>query len=377
MSFLATSTTSPAEPTPQSAFAGRTMIVAGPGKPDEPELRRRIAADQMPDVVSAEDALGPTLVDDRYFAALPGLTGRLLRRLPLLAAQAIEVLRRGNAYDAVLTWGDRPAIVVGALLRLRRRRPAHVAILMWPSKTKKAALLRLATPGIDRFIVWPPLQRRFVEERLHVPPGRFVEARAPVDVAFWRPMQGAGDMICSVGQEMRDYGTLVEALRTLDVPCHIAAGSGLLDTRFLEREWQSNVGDRALPANITVGRKSHAELRELYARSRFVVVPLLPSDMDNGITVILEAFAMGRTVICTETAGQTGVLEHGVNCLRVPPHDPVAMRDMIVRLWNDPEESSRLGAAGRDMVAAGHGQEGWRATLVRAVTEAVAARGVA
>ncbi len=374
MSILATSTTSPMEPNAQNAFAGRTMIIAGPGKPDEPELRRRIAADQMPDVVSAEDALGPTLVDDRYFAALPGLTGRLLRRLPLLAAQAIEVLRRGNAYDAVLTWGDRPAIVIGVLLRLRRRRPAHVAILLWPSKPKKAALLRFATPGIDRFIVWPVVQRRFVEQRLHVAPERFIEARAPADIAFWRPMEGAGDMICSVGQEMRDYGTLVDALRSLDVRCHIAAGSGLLNTRFLEREWRSTVGDRELPANVTIGRKSHAELRELYARSRFVVVPLRPSDNDNGITVILEAFAMGRAVICTETAGQVGVLQDGVNCLRVPPGDPAALRRAIERLWNDPEECARLGTAARELVATQHGQDRWQATLVHAVTEAVAAR---
>lgn len=374
MSPLATGTATMTEPAARNAFVGRTMVIAGPGKPEESELRRRIAADEMPDVVTAEDALGPTLVDDRYFAALPGPWGRLMRRLPLVLAQGVEALRQARKYDAVLTWGDRPAIVTGLLLRLRRRRAAHVAILLWPSKTKKAALLRFAIPGIDRFIVWPALQRRFVEERLGVSPTRFADARAPVDVDFWRPMEGAGDMLCSVGQEMRDYGTLVEALRELEIPCHIAAGSGLLDTRFLESEWRTNVGNRALPAHITVGRKSHSELRELYARSRFVVVPLRPSDNDNGITVILEALAMGRAVICTETAGQTGVLEHGVNCLRVPVGDPAALRAAIERLWNDPEECRRLGDAGRELAVAQHGGDRWQATLVRAVTDAVASR---
>jgi hypothetical protein len=43
-------------------------------------------------------------------------------------------------------------------------------------------------------------------------------------------------------------------------------------------------GDRPLPTGVTVGAKSYFELRELYARSRFVAVPLLPSDSDNGIT---------------------------------------------------------------------------------------------
>ncbi|MGH2876254.1 MAG: hypothetical protein ACRDLV_08395, partial [Solirubrobacteraceae bacterium] len=154
--------------------AGRhTLIIAGPGKPGEAELRHRIAEDVMPDVVSAEDAVGATLCDDRYVAALRGVRGAVLRRLPLLAAQAIEALVQARRYDAILSWGDRPAIVVGTVLRLRRRRASHVAILMWPSKTKKAALLRHALPGIDRYIVWPPLQRRFVEECLGVPASRF------------------------------------------------------------------------------------------------------------------------------------------------------------------------------------------------------------
>jgi glycosyltransferase involved in cell wall biosynthesis len=350
------------------------MVIAGSGKPPEAELRQRITDDVMPDVVSAEDAVGATIVDDRYLAALPGARGRLLRRLPLPAAQAAEALLRGGAYDAVVTWGDLPAIAVGAALRVRRRRPPHVAILMWPSKTKKATLLRLAIPGIDRYIVWPPVQRRFVEERLGVPPSRFIEARAPVDTTFWRPMDGAGDLICSVGQEMRDYGTLIAALRSLDIPCHIAAGTGLFNSRFLDKEWADNVGDQPLPPHVTVGRKGHVALRELYARSRFVVVPLRPSDMDNGITVILEAFAMGKAVICTQTDGQTGVLEHDVNCLRVPPGDPEALRAAVLALWNDPDKCARLGMAGRQMVTEYHGLPRWQATLVGAVESAVGTR---
>ena len=123
-------------------------------------------------------------------------------------------------------------------------------------------------------------------------------------------MGDPGDMICCVGQEMRDHGTLLEALRSLDIPCHIAAGSGIFGTTS-DLWWNATVGDRPIPPHVSIGRKSHAELRELYARSRFVVVPLLPSDRDNGITAILEAFAMGKTVIATETAGQAGVLKAG------------------------------------------------------------------
>ena len=72
--------------------------------------------------------------------------------------------------------------------------------------------------GIDRFIVCAPRQRQFVEQELGVPVERFVDVRFGTDTRFWRPMTGAGDLICSVGQEMRDYGTLLEALRPLEIP---------------------------------------------------------------------------------------------------------------------------------------------------------------
>lgn len=55
-------------------------------------------------------------------------------------------------------------------------------------------------------------------------------------------------------------------------------------------------------------------------------------------------------MICTDTEGQIGVLEDGVNSIRVPPRDEVALRRAIERLWGDPELCSRLGASGRRLV---------------------------
>jgi glycosyltransferase involved in cell wall biosynthesis len=352
----------------------RTLVLSiTGGKPPDEELRRLIAEDVIPDATSAEDAIGGTIIDNRYFAAMPGLRGRIARHMPLLLAEIAEVLFRGKDYDAVLTWSEKPSIVMAAVMRFCRRRPATVAILFWPSRPKKAVPLRLVKNGIDRFLVCSPLQRRFVQDGLGIPPGRFIDVRASVDTKFWRPIGEATDMICCVGQEMRDHGTLLEALRPLDIPCHLATGTGIFGTTS-NRWWKATVGTQPLPPHVSIGRKSHAELRELYARSRFVVVPLIPSDSDNGITTILEAFAMGKPVIATETAGQVGVLEDGVNCIRVPPFDAEALRAAITELWSDPERCRRLGAAGRELVVQQHGIDQWTGALVRAVAEAVATR---
>jgi len=351
----------------------RTLVLARHGRHTREELRRLLAEDAAPDAVSAEDAIGATYLDGHYFARVPGRRGEFARRLPLVAAQTREVLHRGKEYDAVLTWSDVPAIAVAGATYAQRRRPAHVAILIWPSRLKKAALLRLTQHAIDRFIVPSPLQRRFLEDRLGIAPERFVDARWPVDTNFWRPIEGAGDLICSVGQEMRDYGTLIGALRSLDVPCHIAAGAGAFNQT--SSSWWSDVDESALPPGVTLGSKSSSDLRALYARSRFVVMPLRPTDHDNGNTAILEAFAMGKAVICTDTPGLTGLAEHGVNCLRVPAFDADALREAIRELWNDEEKSSRLGAAGREAVVTRHSIGQWTDALVRGVEQAVALRG--
>jgi glycosyltransferase involved in cell wall biosynthesis len=351
----------------------RTLGIGGPGQMSRAEWRRLVAEDAMPDGLVADAAIGAVYVDERYLDALPRPQRAVLRRLPFLAAQAVVARRDGRRFDALLSWSDLRAVVVGSLARVWPRRPAHVAILMWPSAPKKAPLLRFALGGIDRLVVPPPLQRAFVAERLGVAADRFVDARWPVDTRFWRPMERPpGELICSAGQEMRDYGTLIEALRGLDVPCHIAAGTGGFGTS--DAGWWCDVAGRPLPPRVTIGPKSYVELRDLYARARFVVVPLVPSDSDNGITTILEAFAMGKAVICTDTPGQSGVLEAGVNCLRVPPHDPGALRDAIRTLWDDPETCRRMGAAGRRLVVERHGLDQWTAALHGAVAEAVALR---
>lgn len=359
---------------PVSANRLRTLVLtSAQGKPSQEEIRRAIADDTMPDTVSADDHIHATILDERYIAAAPGLKGRLLQRLPYLGAQAIEVFARADDYDAIMTWGERHSLMVAAVLRVRRRRAGQVAILVWPSKRNRA-LLRFALRDVSRFVVYSPLQRLYTETRLGIPRDRFVNARYSVDTRFWRPMDGSGDLICSVGAEMRDYATLLKALAPLDVPCHIATGQGLFQARFLQDQSAGSFDGQAIPENVTLGRRNHLELREMYARSRFVVVPLDPSDQDNGITAILEAMAMGKAVIATDNPGNTRVLEHGVSGLIVPAYDPDALREAIEELWNDPDKCARFGAAGRKAVEERNGLEQWSAGLAQAVAEAAATR---
>lgn len=179
-------------------------------------------------------------------------------------------------------------------------------------------------------------------------------------------------MICAVGAEMRDYATLSEAIRGTGLRCHIATDHVRIPSRFRllndRRVPIGNIGARA-DTHITEGRMSLTELRNLYARSRVVVVPLLPSDTDNGVTVILEAMAMGKPVICSRTRGQVDVIQEGVTGLYVPIGNAAALRTAILSLWNEPLRAQQMGRNARAFVEKHHTLEKFTST-VRSAAEA-------
>jgi len=186
-------------------------------------------------------------------------------------------------------------------------------------------------------------------------------------------MEVSGDMLCSVGREMRDYGTLVKAIRDLNIPCHIAAGGTMNIVK--KDQWVKDLEeDGSIPSHITIGRKDFFELRNLYARSRFLVMPMLQTETDNGSTSILEAMAMGKTVICSRTDGQRDIIEEGKTGMFVPVGDVQSLREAILFLWNHPSEAERMGKEARKFVEENHALELFIGTVKRAMEEAVEAR---
>jgi glycosyltransferase involved in cell wall biosynthesis len=346
-----------------------TLVFGGIGQPPTAELDRRAAADEWPRVRLYEQQLNSDMLDDRGMAAMGGLRGTLYHRLPAGVAQAFEGFSRRSRYDAIVSWSERAGLPLATLLKVTNARTPHVALFSWISTPKKAAVLRRVHSHIHRLVLWSSIQYDFAVNVLGIPASRVVQLRWLVDQRFWRPMNVPTDMICAVGREMRDYATLVEAIRDWNVPCHIAAKVDVGKTD----QWMTDLRDpEALPRHITFGSKPYPELRALYARSRFVVLPLHPTDTDNGVTAMTEAMAMGKAVICTRVDGQRDVLQDGVNGIFVPPRDPRALRESIEYLWSHPEECERMGREGRKRVEQFHTLDAFVAGVQGAVEDAIA-----
>lgn len=298
-----------------------------------------------------QDVVGSDIFDGSWFSRIPRFRRMLYRPLPPKVSQIIEAYIIRRRYRVVISWSEFAAALYALLLKVTRSKSVHVALLYWMSLPKVARLLRWGHSHIDRIITWSSVQRDFAVRTLGVPPEKIVLIRHFVDEKFWRPEACETTMICSAGREMRDFPTLIEAMRGLDIRCHIATG----DLRgYMEPAVRAIYEHGAIPQNITVGKLEPTELRALYARARFVVVPLLHSDTDNGISVILEAMAMGKAVICSRTVGQVDVIQEGRTGILVPPRDVDSLRRAILSLWTEPDLAARMGRAGRDYIERYH-----------------------
>lgn len=304
------------------------------------------------DYVVLANHLDADLIDYAEANRRAGPLGKVIRRVAgynfLLAWSCF---RSRHLYDALLTDGEQVGIPYAALCIVSRRasRPKHSMIVHIMSVRKKVIVFRALglKHRVDKMFVYASRQRDLAVTSLHMSPERVRLTSFMVDTIFFaeeRVTPAPRRMICAAGLEFRDYDTLVEAVRELDVEVVIAAAS----------PWSKRSSDVGgiLPSNVRVCKLSLFDLRQLYADAMFVVVPLRETEFQAGVTTILEAMAMSRAVVCTKTSGQTDVVAHGETGLYVEPGDVDALRVAIRRLLDDPNEARLLGEAGRHWVVA-------------------------
>ncbi|HKJ66919.1 MAG TPA: glycosyltransferase family 4 protein, partial [bacterium] len=289
--------------------------------------------DLIPRMSDLNDALNADVLDERYLRTLPSIRRYFYRFLPTIIAQIIEAFLVHKKYDVVFSWYEQVGLPFAILQRFARSKVPHVLQSSWMTKGRKRWIMKHAHKALNHIVFSSSVQSDIAVKELGIPSSRVTTVKYPVDVRFWQPMNGPSDLICAVGMESRDYPTLIEALRGLDIPCHIATG---LSRGQLFETVKSLYRIDDLPRNIIVGKKNYVDLRKLYSRSRFVVIPLLPTDTDNGVTTILEAMSMGKVVICSRVRGQVDVIENRKTGIYVPQGDPDALRQAILELWYNP-----------------------------------------
>jgi glycosyltransferase involved in cell wall biosynthesis len=318
------------------------------------DIREQIAQGRRPRADYLELARGFD-ADIMDYVAARAVTGRLGAMLERIGASnlmlACACWRLRSRYQAIFTDGEQIGLPLAAFFKLTPgSRPRHLMIVHVISEPKKTFFLdRMSVQScIDRFLTYSTWQQNFIQQRWGLGSDRVLWTPFMVDQDFFAPGQveprrGERPQICAVGLERRDYVTLLKAVDGLDVDVVIAAASP-----WSKR--QDGTAGQNIPTNVTVRKFSQYDLRQLYADSRFLVMPLEHVTFQAGVTAMLEAMSMTRAIVCSRVPGQTDVVVESENGRYVPAGDASALRAEIARLLADPQEAARLGANGRRLI---------------------------
>lgn len=291
----------------------------------------------------------------RERACLPARAVARIAGLP--AGQVVEVFLRRRRYAHVLAWADRIGVPLALLFKLRRAKTDLVLVSVLLTRGAKAFLVRrLNVHTHMRAILVRRLQGELLANGYGVPPEKLIEDVREVDERFFSVAAPRRDrIVCAVGWEERDYATLLRAAAGLDARVELAVGSIAMASDSTDlRDRIGELLGAALPPNVVVGSKAPAELRELYAASSCVVVPVREAGFDAGVTATVEAMATGRPVVVSRTQALADLFVDEQHGLFVPPGDPDRLRASIERLLEDPEEAERMGSAARALVERRH-----------------------
>ena len=121
-----------------------------------------------------------------------------------------------------------------------------------------------------------------------------------------------------------------------------------------------------------VGRQPAEEVvRRLLEAEAFV----LPAHIENSPNGLCEAMILGMPVVSTRVGGVPSLVDDGGDGLLVPPGDPRAMAEAVMRLVADVDLGDRLAAAARRRALRRHDPEAIAGAVVDVYREILAARG--
>lgn len=281
-----------------------------------------------------------------------GIEPLLLCRLWL--ERAWWAMRQIRQNDVVVTNIDSIGLSMAAVCSVLARRPRllHISqgltnaledcssISLW-NALRRAITAQLCNV-FDRIVVLGEGAKASYLKHQLVIPSKLSCVQFGVDVDFWRPtqfehstVQAEEPFLLSVGSDDgRDYETLLQCR----FPCKMIL-----------------VSRKELPAHEQVEQRSKisdVELRELYQRASFVVIPLRDIPQPSGQSASLQAMACGKAVIVTRTQGfwDPQGLGEDVHLRSVIPADSNVLEHEIWKLFNDAESIKRLGINARKHV---------------------------
>ncbi len=288
---------------------------------------------------------------------------KVLFRWSLYTWVGIKALFLSRNYDTIIAYQPVCGLILGSFYQL------------FNIKTKQLILLNMIfTERSSRF--YYSLRQRFVHWVLKIVDGisvytsgeinsmaklfdypkeriacvrQGIRLKKPVDRI---PADKLNRYIFSAGMSLRDYTSLIEAVRFLDIPLEIVCQP-------------YNVKGLDIPDHVQVHLDMWGDdVVKLRRKARMVVIPLLYENISAGQYDILFSMSEGKGIISSRTVASIEHITDGKNGFLVPCQDVKALRDRILTLWNDSTLINKMGTLAQQTFKNNFTFEAYQRTVV-------------
>lgn len=270
--------------------------------------------------------------------------------------------------DVIYCTGEDVGFPIAALCGNKKQRPKIVVFIHNINRLRSRVALKLfhLADRIDLFVTSTPNQADFLRRYLFLPENRiYLLQGPPIDISFFTPGPASQDKLRPVigggGLEKRDYKTLADATRYLDVDVKICAFSP--NAVALKQAFP-----KVMPSNMSFRFYNWCELVQLYRDSDLVVITLFQNNYQAGLTTMLEAMACRRPIVITRSPGIIQDLANLGIVTAVNPNDPVGLKQAIESLLNDPKKALAQAQEGYELVIKHYNHNKYIEALVTQLT---------
>ena len=280
-----------------------------------------------------------------------------LKNVPDYTGRDIDVVTLNNSghYDLIASWKARRLIrdrkvdaVIAhsgrAIHMLKRAAPATVPVIAFNHSHNIRRTVKA-----DAFFCITPYMKQIVDAATGGSKPSFVISNAvsiPPDEALTAGIADRPFTIGFIGRMAlnKDLPTLIDAAGVLaqqGVEFRVLLAGEGEERPILERK----VDELAIRDKVVfAGWVGPARKADFFNDCDVICSP---SEWDTQPLTVLEALAWGKALVGTDIPGPSSCYEHENTALVVPPKDPLAMAAAFVRLKDNPELRTRLGANGR------------------------------
>ena len=293
-----------------------------------------------------EGPLSDTGIRFEFVRAVPrNLIERRISFLNLARLRAsfdgVRLARKKKAH-AIVTHGPALAAWCGLFARLFGLKIPIVAhsfnFTELPHAIKRPVLGWMLS-NVDQLVVFSQLERSLYAKAFDLPGDRFEMIHwgvNPPDVDSPEQPLERGEYACAIGGNARDYGILLEAAHLMP------------NIRFVCVVRPNSLRGLDIPSNVTVHTNlPPGQAMNVLMHSRFMVLPLLHSEVPCGHVTIVAAMHLGKAFIVTDSEGVRDYVQDGSNAITIPPRSAAALAEASERLWRSPGLCKSLGENGR------------------------------